>query len=65
MMKVEPKGGNTLPKFRRGGGAYSEPLGIRALTIIDFWSRGPKATFIFNVLSPCAHFKNAEKEEGA
>ena len=24
-----------------GGGAYLEPWGIRALTIIDYWSRGP------------------------
>ena len=30
-----------------GGRAYSEPWGARALTIIDYWFRGPKATFIF------------------
>ena len=42
---VQQKGDNLLLKFNVG--VYSEPWGVRALTIIDYWSRGPKATFIF------------------
>ena len=41
-----------------GWGLTSEPWGVRALAIIDYWSRGPKATFIFFVPPPhLAHFK--------
>ena len=47
---ISAKGGNPLPKFNvggGGGGTYSKPCGVRALAIIDYWSRGPKATYIF------------------
>ena len=37
------KGGKPLPKAYGLG----EDGGIRALMIIDYWSRGPKATIIF------------------
>ena len=35
--------------------AYSETWAVRALTIIDYWSRGPKATFFFMCLDPFLH----------
>ena len=42
------KEGNSFPKFNVGGGrAYLEPWGVRALSIIDYWSRGPRATYVF------------------
>ena len=41
MLQFYEKGGNPLPK------AYSRERGVRALTIIYYWSRGPKTTYIF------------------
>ena len=54
------KGGNLFPKFNVGRGAYSEPWAVRALTIIDYWSRGPKATLI--LLMPISPFLRIFKE---
>ena len=42
------EGGNPLSRFNVGG-VYSIASGVSALTIIDYWSRGPKATFIFHL----------------
>ena len=52
------KGVNPFPKAYggRGGGLFGT-LGDRALTVIDYWFRGPKATFIFMLHPPFAHFK--------
>ena len=57
-----------------GGGAYLEPSWVlRAFTIINYSSRGPKATFVFNAPVPfCAFsrrdrvylFKKEQKGEG-
>ena len=42
------KEGNPLPKAYGGEvGAYSEPWGVRALKINEYWSRGPKTAIIF------------------
>ena len=41
------KGSNPLTKQMGWGGTHSEPWGVKALMIIDNWSRGPKATFFF------------------
>ena len=49
------KGANPLPKAYSWGGAYSEPWGVRALTIIGYWFRGPKAVFTF-MLKGRGHF---------
>ena len=57
---LKNKGGNPFAKFivGGGGGCYSEPWTVRALTIIDYWSRGPKATLFFYAPSPfCAFLK--------
>ena len=35
-------------------GVYLELWGVRALTINDYWSRGPKVTFIFYTPKKCA-----------
>ena len=40
------KGGDPLPKTSGGGGVL-KPWGVRAFTMSIYWSRGPKATFIF------------------
>ena len=50
MDHLSTKRGNPLPDFNLGGWAYSEPLGVRAVTMINYWHRGPKATFIFYAL---------------
>ena len=48
LFKFKSKGGNCTPKFNvGGGGAYLEPWGVREFTMINYWSRGPKATFTF------------------
>ena len=58
-MKRYIKGGNLFPKFNVGRGANSEPWGVRAIAIIDYWSRGPKPLRqLFYALSPfCAFLK--------
>ena len=50
------KGGNSFPKFNVGGG---EHWAVRSLMIIDYWSRGPEATF-FWIPPLFAFFKELE-----
>ena len=39
--------GNPLPRFCVGGGAYSEPLGVRAITIINYGLEALRQLFLF------------------
>ena len=48
------KGGNSLSHFNVGGGGLWEPWGVRAFAMMNYWSRGPKATFLFYAPPPCA-----------
>ena len=48
--------------FHGKGGGVLGTLGVRTLTIIDYWSRGPKATF-FMPLS-FLRIKRAQKGKG-
>ena len=52
------KGGNPLPRFNvgSGGGAYSEPWGVRALTIIDYGLEAVRQLLIFIPHPLFAHF---------
>ena len=46
------KGGNPLPRFNVGGGAYSEPWGVSAFTIIDYGLEALRQFLSFMPLPP-------------